>query len=273
MEELKGTPESNGSRKVNPEILKNGPEQAGTPKTNYEKYLEAMASLREAYYRLEKFVAKYPVSSGKYFETYFYVYPVEDTKIFKDPEINPLGGAVRYTSESMDVVFDDTNGDPILFPRILVNWGKDIKLNGSYLTLRLEHGEIVPSQYTRLPILRVIPEGIEIPSPYAREAMDYYHSAEEKYTQEVRRRNSLMGKLMNAASTLIGKPQRELIKPEVPEVTFIDESLPELTNMVDTLTEVLKLAYEKVQVRIEDIEIGKPNKRIYPSHNSGRMSY
>ena len=82
-----------------------------------------------------------------------------------------------------------------------------------------------------------------------------------------------MGKLMNAATTLIGKPQRELIKPEVPEVTFIDESLPELTNMVDTLTEVLKLAYEKVQVRIEDIEIGKPNKRIYPSHNSGRMSY
>jgi hypothetical protein len=37
MEALKGTPESNGSRKVNPEILKNGPEQAGTPKTNYEK--------------------------------------------------------------------------------------------------------------------------------------------------------------------------------------------------------------------------------------------
>lgn len=263
-----GNPDSNGKGKGNPEILKNGPEQAGTPKTNYEKYLEAMASLREVYYRLEEFVANYPISNGKYFETYFYVYPVEDTKIFKDPEVNPLGGTVRYTSESMNVVFEDINGIPIRYPRILVNWGNDIQLNGAYLTLRLENGEIVPSQYMHSPVLRVIPEGIEIPSPYAKEIMDDYLLAEKKYSEEVRRRNSLMGKLMDVASTLIGKPKRELIKPAAPEVKYTDESLPELTNMVETVTEVLKLAYEKVQARIGDINIGKPNKRIYPRNNS-----
>lgn len=243
------------------------------PRTDYDKYLDAMASLSQAYCALNEFVVKYPVRSGKYFETYFFVYPVEDNKIFKDPEVNPLGGTVKYTSESMEVVFEDINGDSIRFPRILVNWGNDIQLNGAYLTLRLENGEIVPSQYIDRPVSRVIPEGIEIPSPYANEAMDYYHSAEEKYTKEVRRRNSLMGRFMNAASTLIGKPRRELIKPVVPEVKFTDESLPKLTEMVDTVTEVLKLAYEKVQVRIEEINIGKPNKRIYPTDNSRKMSY
>lgn len=241
------------------------------PKTDYDKYLDAMDSLKKSYDAFSVFVEKYPVKSGRYYDGYFFVESEDVDLLVGNSEVIPFSGTVRYNSESMDIFFEDYEGDLMRYPRVIVNWGNNIQLNGAYLTLNLVDGEIVLNQYQNRAVRRVIPKGIEIPSPYAVDQMNDYHAAENRYSQEVRRRKSIMGKLVAAVSTLIGKPKKELIAPEKPVTEFIDTSLPELTDMVTTATKVLNIAYQRVQNRIENIENGKSDLNICIGENLGRV--
>ena len=249
--------------KVPISVNENNSEGSIGNKKEYETYLNAMASFRVAYDAVKKFVVENPIEHGKYFEGYFTVTPAQEVSFFQGSSVKPFSGSVSYSFESMGVCFRDVKGHLIDKPSIVVDWAGYISFNEGSLNLSFKDDEITPVGFRSKSVLNVTSSGIELEVPVSTDEIGKYKVAEKTFNQEVMRRRSIKEKLIDALSTLVGRSKRKITKPVFPEATkIIDNSLPELTEMVTTATELLKLAYEKVQVMSEDKKIGQPERHV-----------
>jgi len=269
MPEIEGNTEANSLKSNSPEDLRNGTEQAGTPKTPYEKYIDALRGLVEANSNFKLARNRIFWNPGNYDEVFIETfdskklegvgYKGTQARVVLGQELSARFGNQNPVDKFDEISFYAYFGEDAL--RIQFDGEGSMFLNYDGNRINIDSDNRIRDRMVKGRLIRrVTREGVVLQYPrsdFTASELARYNRELADYNAKLSSRETRKGKLLLLASKIAGRYQQLRI-PEVPAI-LLDETVPHagLIDMIQKFTKGLQIAV----ITIEELEDSKGIKR------------